>query len=355
MRPSLLCARLIVLTLAALGALPALARAQAPELVATTPPRTPEEEKKLIHLPPGFEIELVAAEPQINKPMNLNFDDHGRLWVTSTLEYPFPAKEGVTPRDSVKIIEGFQPNGRATKVRTFAEGLNIPIGVMPLRGGREALVHSIPNVYRLTDTDGDGKADRREPAYSEYESRDTHGMTNSFTWGFDGWIYACHGFSNTSTVKGSDKSPITMNSGNSYRFRPDGSHVEYFTHGQVNPFGLCFDPLGNLYSADCHSKPVYMLLRGAYYPSFGKPDDGLGFGPEMVSHDHGSTAIAGVVYYAAEQFPEAWRGTVFIGNVVTNRLNHDKIAWHGSSPQGVLQADFLISDDPWFRPVDTKL
>ena len=85
-----------------------------------------------------------------------------------------------------------------------------------------------------------------------------------------------------------------MNSGNTYRMRPDGSHAEYFTHGQVNPFGLAFDPLGNLYSCDCHSRPVYQLLRGAWYPSFGKPHDGLGFGPEMVTHDHGSTGIAGI-------------------------------------------------------------
>ena len=70
-----------------------------------------------------------------------------------------------------------------------------------------------------------------------------------------------------------------MNSGNTYRMRPDGSHAEYFTHGQVNPFGLAFDPLGNLYSCDCHSRPVYQLLRGAWYPSFGKPDDGLGLRP----------------------------------------------------------------------------
>ena len=146
-----------------------------------------------------------------------------------------------------------------------------------------------------------------------------------------------------------------MNSGNTYRMRPDGSHAEYFTHGQVNPFGLAFDPLGNLYSCDCHSRPVYQLLRGAWYPSFGKPDDGLGFGPEMVTHDHGSTGIAGIAYYAADQFPAAYRDTVFIGNVVTNRINHDRIEWHGSSPKGIEQPDFVWSDDNWFRPVDIEL
>ncbi len=75
----------------------------------------------------------------------------------------------------------------------------------------------------------------------------------------------------------------------------------------------------------------------------------------MVTHDHGSTAIAGISYYAADQFPEAYRGTVFVGNVVTNRINHDRIEWHGSSPKGIEQPDFVWSDDPWFRPVDIEL
>ena len=180
-------------------------------------------------------------------------------------------------------------------------------------------------------------------------------MTGEFVMGFDGWVYACHGFSNTSIVTALDGSTITMQSGNTYRFKPDGSHVEQFTHGQVNPFGLAFDPLGNLYSCDCHSRPIYMLLRGAYYPSFGKPHDGLDFGPEMLSHDHGSTAIAGITYYAADHFPAEYRDTIFIGNVVTNRINHDRLERHGSSYRAIQQPDFLVSDDPWFRPVDIKL
>jgi putative heme-binding domain-containing protein len=337
------------------AASPRARAADRPEAVASSPPRTPDEERRAFHLPEGFVAELVAAEPDIHKPLNIAFDDQGRLWVTETVEYPFPAAEGTTPRDGVKILSDFAPDGRARKVTKFADGLNIPIGLLPFPSGRAALVHSIPNVYKLSDTDSDGKADRREPFYRSIGFKDTHGMTNSFTWGFDGWVYACHGFSNESRVRGSDGRAITMQSGNVYRMRPDGSHLEYFTHGQVNPFGLSFDPLGNLYAADCHSRPVYQLLRGAWYPSFGKPHDGLGFGPEMATHDHGSTAIAGVVYYAALEFPAAFRDTVFIGNVVTNRINHDRIEWHGSTPKAVETPDFLVSDDPWFRPVDLKL
>ena len=341
--------------------LPLLSAADAPQPkpnpnVASTPHRTPEEERKLFRLPPGFEIQLVAAEPDIHKPLNLAFDDRGRLWVTDTLEYPFPPPPGKKSRDSVKILEDFAADGRARKITTFADNLVLPIGILPLPAVKpqDALVFSIPSIYRLRDSKGGKHADQREVLYTEYGRRDTHGLTGSFTWGFDGWIYAVHGFSNDSTVKAKDGSSIHMNSGNTYRMRPDGSHIEFFTHGQVNPYGLSFDPLGNLYSADCHTQPIYQLLRGAWYPSFGKPHDGLGFGPEMYTGYTESTAVAGVAYYAADNYPPAWRDSAYVGDVVSRRVNQFAIEWHGSSPKGILKR-FLESGDPWFRPVHVKL
>src|SRR5205823_2717095 len=125
--------------------------------------------------------------------------------------------------------------------------------------------------------------------------------------------------------------------------------------GQVNPFGLAFDPLGNLFSTDCHTLPAYQLIRGAWYPSFGKPHDGLGYGPTIMSHQHGSTGLAGIVYYAADHFPADYLGTLFIGNPVTRRINHDKLETHGSTYKAIEQPDFLICDDPWFRPVHMQL
>ena len=115
---------------------------------------------------------------------------------------------------------------------------------------------------------------------------------------------------------------------------------------------MTFDPLGNLYSSDCHSKPLYQLLRGAYYPSFGKPDDGLGFGPDMMDHSHNSTAIDGATYYAADQYPEAYRDTLFIGNVVTNRINHDKLQWRGSTPKAIEQPQQAVGQLPQSLLVD---
>ena len=186
-------------------------------------------------------------------------------------------------------------------------------------------------------------------------TRDTHGNQASFRRGFDGWLYATHGFNNDSHVTARDGSHVDLNSGNTYRIRLDGSRIEHHTHGQVNPFGLTWDPRGNLYSSDCHTAPLYQLLAGGWYPSFGKPDDGLGFAPVMLEHAHGSTAIDGASYYTDDLWPESFRDTLFIGNVMTSRLNRDSVTFLGSTPKATEQPDFLTSTDPWFRPVDTLL
>jgi len=321
------------------------------DVVRKTEPLTPEQERKSFHLPPGFEVQLVASEPQIGKPMNMAFDARGRLWLTQSREYPFPVLPVDKPgRDKILVLEDFAPDGHARKVTTFVEGLNIPIGLYPYRDG--VIAFSIPKIHFFRDTNGDGVCDKDEILLTGFGyEKDTHGLTSNFRRGYDGHIYADHGFNNDSTVMGRDGSKITMNSGNCYRFQPDGTRVEQHSFGQVNPFGLMFDPLGDLWSSDCHSSPTYVLLHGAYYPSFGKPNDGLGFAPDICKHSHGSTAIAGMVFYDDDQFPPAYRGNTFIGNVMTCCINRDSYLEHGSTRIAKEEPDFLTSDDPWFRPV----
>lgn len=323
--------------------------------IASTDPLSPEEAREKFILPPGFEIQLVAAEPDIQKPININFDAKGRLWVSSTVEYPYAVTDEAKARDTIRILEDFGPDGRARKVTVFAENLVIPSGVMPVEGG--AIVWSIPNVYRFHDDDGDDKADRKEHYFGPFECKDTHGNVSNFEWSDDGWVYANHGFANVSKVSGRDGHEIRMASGHTWRFRPDGSRVELVGLGQVNPFGIAFDPMGNLYTADCHSKPVYQILHGASYPTFSAADlkDGLGYGPSICEHSHGSTAICGVAYYDDIHFPEEFRRNVFIGNAVTSRVNRDLIDRAGGTYTAVLKPDFIRSKDPWFRPVNVKL
>ncbi|GAB3278828.1 hypothetical protein GCM10027347_53260 [Larkinella harenae] len=327
-------------------------RAKFGDNVRTTAFRTPEEERLGFHLPEGFEITLFAAEPDITKPMNMEFDDRGRLWVTQSSEYPLPADPG-NGKDRITILEDTDGDGKADRFTPFDSKLNIPIGILPMTDG--AIAYSIPNLTRYRDTDDDGKADQEKVVLGPFGYRDTHGMVNNLVRGFDGWVYACHGFTNLSTVAGNDGDSITMHSGNTFRFRPDGSRVEQTTFGRVNPFGNAYDERGYLYSVDCHSKPIYQLIFGAEYPHFGKKAPGIGFAPEMMSYELGSTAIAGLVYYTGLQFPEEYRHSFFSGDVVTCQINRNTITHTGSTPISKREADFLISDDPWFRPVDIKV
>ncbi len=317
-------------------------------------PLTPEQERETFVLPPGFEAQLVAAEPEIAKPLNMAFDSRGRLWVTCTVEYPYPVEVGKPGRDSIKILEDQDGDGRADKIITFADGLNIPIGLYPYRDG--VICYSIPYIWHLRDTDGDGKCDLREKLYGPFDhTRDTHGMCNAFTRGYDGWLYACHGYNNQSTVSGRDGNQVTMHSGNTFRIQLDGSRIEHYTHGQVNPFGMAYDRQGNLLTADCHTKPVTLLMQGGHYDSFGKPHDGLGFVPAVMDHLHGSTAIGGIAVCTDRgSFPSVYLDSAFGGNVMTSRVNRNSLLYRGGSLQAQEESDFLISGDPWFRPVDLQ-
>lgn len=319
-----------------------------------TEPLTPEEQQKRFILPPGFEIQLVAAEPDISKPMNLAFDTRGRLWVTDSLEYPFPAPLDQKGRDTIRVLEDSDGDGRADKVTTFADGLNIPIGLYPYGDG--VIVCSIPNLWYLRDTDGDGRCDVREKLYGPIGwERDTHGMCNAFTRGFDGWLYACHGFNNHTVLAGRDGHQITMTSGNTFRMRLDGSRVEHYTKGQVNPFGMSFDRNGDLFTADCHTKPVTLLLHNGCYESFGRPHDGTGFVPNVMDHLHGSTAIAGIAIWDLPGLPAEFRNNTCGGNVMTSRINRNSLVYTGSSIRAKEEPDLLVSADPWFRPVDLQV
>jgi putative membrane-bound dehydrogenase-like protein len=357
--------------------------------------QTPEKQAQSFTLPPGFRIELFAAEPMINKPINMAFDARGRLWVSSNTEYPFPAAkdrwedaQGTRVRDSrdaIKILEDTNGDGRADTVTDFADGLNIPIGVLPYKDG--CIAWSIPNIWYFADTDGDGRCDQRKILFGPlgYE-KDTHGNIASLRLAPDGWVYATHGFNNVSRLEvrpENRRTPVDPNaprkptpsyqtanlpreqldwgnsleiqSGNVFRFKPDGSAVEIWSWGQVNPFGLTWDSWGNLYSADCHSNPLTQLIRGAAYPSFGRPDLGLGFGPVLCEHSHGSTGICGPLYLDGGVWGAEWDNHMLVCNPVTSRINHDNIEFTGATPRAVEQPDFLRTSDLWFRPVDMQL
>jgi len=305
----------------------------------------PADEKAKIHLPPGFELQLVAAEPDIHKPLNMNFDDRGRLWLTDTLEYPYPPRRAARPRPR-HDPRRLRPRRQGAEDYDLCRRVEHSDRHLAVQGG--CIVHSIRHLA-ADRHDGDGKADKREVLYSSIGSRDTHGMTSSFTIGYDGWLYACHGYLNDSVLKGSDGQELRMNSGNTYRMRLDGSHCEINTRGQVNPFGLawtasatCIPPTAiACRSRNCCTERIIKVSANRATASASPAHEQL---------RHHSTALCGLVSYDADQFPAEYRDRMFMCDVVFNRVNKYDITYTGSSPSAKF-SKFLTSDDPWFRPV----
>jgi putative heme-binding domain-containing protein len=322
------------------------------ENIRSTDPQTAEQERLGFKLPPGFEIQLFASEPDIDKPINMTFDAKGRMWVTQSFEYPFPSSPGAKSTDRLTILEDTDHDGKADRFTEVADTLNIPVGVLPVKDG--VVAFSVPNVYKFIDANHDGKPESKSKMLGPFGFTDTHGMVSNFVRGYDGWVYACHGFTNLSAIAGSDGDSIKMISGNTFRFKLDGSRVEQMTFGQVNPFGLAYDENGYVYSTDSHSSPLYQLIRGGDYPHFAKQEI-MAFGPDMKSFENEATALCGIAYYGDTKFPKEFQGNFFIGDAVSSRVHRYTWENKGSSPVGKSEIDFVKSADPWFRPVNIKL
>eukprot|EP01034_Spumella_vulgaris_P008575 gene8575-10918_t len=121
-------------------------------------------------------------------------------------------------------------------LRSFLLSDNVGIDTLHIGGGL-----GLSLLRNEGDLNGDGRADLREKLYDGFGFRDTHGMSSNYWQWIDGWVYGAHGFANPSEVTDRAGRTVKLTSGNTYRFRPDGSRFELVTHGQTNPYGLAFD------------------------------------------------------------------------------------------------------------------
>lgn len=337
--------------------LPPVKPANPPHKVFVSPadPLSPAEAQASFTLPPGFEIQLVASEPDIQKPMQLAFDERGRLLASCSRDYPLGPTNGEAPSDSVFALDVDGKTGAATKITTYASGYTICSGLEALPGGRVILAHA-PDILLLSDTDQDGAADASEVLYTGFARTDTHELPNSFTWGLDGWLYGLQGHVNESNVKNKEGGEITkIHHGNVYRMRPDGSRIEIWARGMSNPWGLAFDRGQELFGADCESRPIWQIVEGLPYQGFLQEDEPLGFAPFITEDPHGASGFAGLVSYTGRAFPGAYRDCLYMGSPITGIIYRDRPEGTGSTKYLTRKPDFLTSTDPWFRPVDIEL
>ena len=339
---------------------------------ATTPALAPEESQKLIQLPPGFEARLFASEPEVVNPVAMTWDDRGRLWVLELYEYPKGAPAGQKPRDRIKILEDTDADGKADKVTVWADGLNLACGLLLGDGG--AYVGAAPEFLFLKDTDDDGKADQRTVLKTGFGLEDRHELLNGFTWGPDGWLYLTHGVFTHSKVKDPtdpNDTGVVIDAAVG-RYHPTTKRFEVFADGTSNPWGVDFDKHGNAFVSACVIPHFFhMAPAGLYQRQGGQPVYPYAYGllPSIVDYLHYRAAHAGVDIYQGSQFPARWQGLAFLGNIHQSALNLNRLEPFGSSFRatkantllGPAKGDFevgggnfLISKDPWFRPVSTQ-
>src|SRR5580704_15861775 len=213
---------------------------------ATVPDPDPEIERKSFILPPGFEVNLFAADPLLAKPIQMNFDPQGRLWVASSEVYP-QIKPGEKANDKIIILEDTKGVGKADKTTIFADGLLIPTGIEPGDGG--AYVANSTELVHLSASRPGQKADRTRVLLSGFGTEDTHHIIHTFRWGPDGQLYfnqSVYIHSHIETPYG----PRRLNAGGIWQFRPETLRLEVFTRGLWNAWGHEFDRFGQSFITD---------------------------------------------------------------------------------------------------------
>ena len=332
--------------------LPMLCLAQIPhnQDEAPGPALSPADAMAKMTLPPGFSVKLFASEPEVVNPVAMTFDNRGRLWIVESLEYP--RLEPGPGKDRIKILEDTDQDGRADKVTIFAEGLNIPSGIVLGYGG--VYVANSPDLLFLRDTDGDDVADERKVLITGFGRDDVHELPSSLTWGPDGWLYGLNGVFNRSKI---------MHQGKKYeftcalwRYHPKTDDFQIFCEGTSNPYGLDYDEEGSFFVSACVIDHLWHLTEtGYYHRQAGAYPPYTWKISSIVSHKHQKAAYCGLCWYDADTFPAPYRGKLIMGNIHGSCLNVDAIERRGASYFAQPEPDFLSAHDSWFMPVSQKV
>ncbi|MFO0927801.1 MAG: PVC-type heme-binding CxxCH protein [Gemmataceae bacterium] len=313
---------------------------------ATIPDPDPEIERRSFQVADGFEVNLFAADPLLVKPIQMNFDAAGRLWVTSSEAYP-QIKPGQKANDKVLVLEDTKGVGKADKVTVFADGLLIPTGVEPGDGG--AYVANSTELVHLADTDGDGKADRRRVVLSGFGTEDTHHIIHSFRWGHDGNLY----FNQSVYIHSHIETPHgvrRLNAGGVWQFRPDTLRLEVFVRGMWNSWGHHFDRFGGSLLTDGAGfmGVLYGFPGATYDPSPGAARTLKGLNP-------GSPKYCGLEIVSGRHLPADWQGNLITCDFRAHRVCRFVLAPSGSGYSARLMPDVIRATHPAFRPIDVKM
>ena len=294
----------------------------------------------------GYKISLFASNPLLAKPIHMNFDPDGRLWVASSEVYP-QIEPGQSANDKVIVLEDLDGDGVADESRVFADGLLIPTGVAAGDGG--VYVGHSTELLHLKDTDGDGIADKRRIVLSGFGTEDTHHILHTLRWGPEGMLYmnqSIYIHTHMETPHG----VVRLKSGGVIQLQPSTMKAGIYVKGFCNPWGHHFDPFGQSFITDgAGYQGVSLAVPGAMYFTY------AGAPRTMDSISPGSyPKFCGLELVRSPIFPADWQGDAITCDFRAHKVVRFSMADKGSAYETTQQPDLVATDDVTFRPIDVK-
>ncbi len=307
---------------------------------------------------PDLRLELFAAEPEISKPIALAWDEQGRCWVAETSDYPHGVKPGGEGNDRIKICEDTDGDGKADKFTVFAEGLNIPTSLTFSKGG--IIVAQPPRFLFLKDTNGDDKADVREDIMTGWGIGDTHAQANNLHYGIDNWFYGCVGYSAFDGVVGGERKRFTQGT---YRFRPDGSVLEFLHQFTNNSWGQSANAAGDQFGGTANGAPIfYGGIPATHVPAGLRAMTAKKINTEEKVHTinpnyrqvdvlGGYTAAAGSSFIESAKLPARLQGMAMVCEPTMKTIGLMDVQASGAGAVAGDAFNLVASSDGWMSPV----
>jgi mono/diheme cytochrome c family protein/glucose/arabinose dehydrogenase len=306
-----------------------------------------------LQTPPGYKIELFASEkefPDLANPVQMTFDNKGRLWVVTMPSYPHYKPGDAKPSDKIIIYEDTNNDGKADKQTIFLEGLHVPVGFEITPEG--VYVSQGTNLMLYTDTNGDDKADKQEIIMSGFDDHDTHHEISAYVADPSGAIYMGEGVflhTNVETSYGT----VRATNGGFYRYAPQRRHLERTAQLSIpNPWGIAFDEWGQPIFAETSSPDVRWLMPGTVKPMYGEATDKS---KQLIEDKQRVRPTSGLEFVSSRHFPDDVQGTFLINNTIGFLgMKMHTFVDDGTGYKSNFVMDLVKGEDRNFRPVDME-
>jgi mono/diheme cytochrome c family protein/glucose/arabinose dehydrogenase len=307
-----------------------------------------------LKVPAGYKIEQFASEqefPNLANPVQIAFDNKGRLWVATMPSYPHWRPGDPRPNDKILIYEDTNNDGKADKEIVWADNLHLPMGFEIASDG--VYVSQGINLVLLKDTNGDDKADYSEIVFSGFDDHDTHHAISAFCADPSGAIILEEGVFLRTSVD-TPYGPIRGTDGGFFRFDPISRKLE--RHAQLsipNPWGVAFDDWGQHFFLHTSGTKVEWMLPGSVRPKYGMASPGS---KDLIEPAHRVRPTAGLEFLHSRHFPDEVQGDMLIcNNIGFLGIKQHKVSEDGTGYSTKWRQDLLVSSDGNFRPVDLEV